>query len=110
MALLTRCILSVLAGFFVLGASAQNLTVQVGSAPPPPAPLVQHTDTWRWHKGTNAPTAGWQTLPDASLDTTWGSGPGGFGYADNTSETQLCQTVLFDMSGTSATNYSTFYI
>ncbi|HEY0550083.1 MAG TPA: right-handed parallel beta-helix repeat-containing protein, partial [Verrucomicrobiae bacterium] len=102
-----------MSGFFVVAAVAQNLTVQVGAPPLPPTPLVEHTNIWHWHKGTNAPVVGWQTVSDAGLDATWGSGPGGFGYnTDNTTpnETNECRTVLFDMSGTTVTNYSTFYI
>src|SRR5437660_1072957 len=92
--------------------AAGQLTVNVGSPPPPPAPLVRHSDTWRFHKGTNAPQAGWTNIADLNLDASWGSGPGGFGYADNIPETQLCQTLLPDMMG--ATNaglghYTTFY-
>ncbi len=90
---------------------AQIFTVQVGAPPGSPTSLVEHTNIWRWHKGTNAPTSGWQTNTDASLDSTWGTGPGGFGYSSDTaSETSQCRTVLFDMRGTTATNYSTFYI
>src|SRR6185295_15486348 len=59
--------------------------------------LVSHTDTWRDHKGTNAPQTNWQTVSDAALDATWGVGNGGFGYADNTPETSNCQTLLPDM-------------
>ncbi len=74
------------------------------------APLVNHGDIWRYHKGTNAPQAGWRTIADASLDVTWASGTGGFGYADNTSETNLCRTLLLDMKGAAATNYTTVYM
>ncbi|MEY2408929.1 MAG: hypothetical protein QOF48_1599, partial [Verrucomicrobiota bacterium] len=73
-------------------------------------PLVNHQDVWRYHKGTNAPQAGWKTLADASLDATWGTGTGGFGYADNVSETNLCRTLLLDMKGAAATNYTTIYM
>lgn len=91
--------------------AAGALTVQVGSGGPPPAVLVDHFGTWNWHKGTNAPAFGWQTIPDGALGAAWGSGPGGFGYSrDTTNETNQCRTVLSDMSGTSATNFSTFYI
>ena len=83
-----------------------TFTVQVGAPPAPPTPVVQHTDTWRFHKGTNAPQAGWQTIADASLDGTWGSGPGGIGYADNANETSLCQTLLTDMLN----RYTTLYL
>jgi len=69
-------------------------------------PLVSHTDAWRYHKGTNAPQANWQTLPDTSLDATWSTGNGGFGYADNTAETNNCQTLLPDMRN----DYNTVYI
>jgi len=85
--------------------AAGVLTVQVGSPPPPPTTLINHLDTWNWHKGTNAPTAGWQTLADGSLDATWGTGPGGFGYADNVNETNQVRTVLSDMLN----RYTTFY-
>lgn len=79
----------------------QGLTVQIGTAPPPPTPLVRHSDLWRYHKGTNHPGAGWQTRPDAELDDTWLTGPGGFGYEDNDDA-----TVLTDMFN----GYTTLYI
>ena len=65
-------------------------------------PLVNHGDAWRYRKGTvanGAPQANWKTAADASLDATWLTGNGGFGYADNTTETTLCQTLLADMKG-----------
>src|SRR5438128_1138710 len=80
-------------------------TLQVGSPPSPPTTLVSHGDLWRYHKGTNAPQAGWQTVADASLDITWASGNGGIGYADNANETSLCQTLLNDMKGLYTTVY-----
>ncbi len=92
-------------------ALAQALTVQVGAPSLPPTALVEHTNIWRWHKGTNAPQANWQSVADASLNADWGSGPGGFGYSTDTpNETNQCRTVLSDMRGTAATNYSTFYL
>src|ERR1051326_215788 len=60
-------------------------------------PLVNHGDSWRYRKGTNAPQANWKTATDAGLDSTWLTGNGGIGYADNATETQLCQTLLPDM-------------
>ena len=72
--------------------------------------MVRHSDIWRWHKGTNAPQPGWTNIIDANLDATWGSGPGGFGYANNTTETMFCQTLLPDMAGTAAGHYLTFYL
>jgi len=87
-----------------LAAQSGALTLQIGSPPPPPTPLVSHGDSWHYHKGTNAPQANWTTIDDASLDATWGPGNGGFGYADNNPELQLCQTILSDMKS----NYSTF--
>ena len=59
--------------------------------------LVNHGDSWRYRKGSTAPQANWKTVPDSGLNGTWLSGNGGFGYADNTNETALCQTVLTDM-------------
>ncbi|HEX2973781.1 MAG TPA: metallophosphoesterase, partial [Tepidisphaeraceae bacterium] len=69
-------------------------------------PLVDYDETWFFHKGTNAPQSGWQTIADSSLDASWASGMGGFGYADNNAETNLCQTLLPDMMG----NYTTLYL
>ncbi|MGC6467733.1 MAG: hypothetical protein ACON5N_19300, partial [Akkermansiaceae bacterium] len=43
-------------------------------------PLVNSGDEWRYFKGTIAPQLNWQTIPDASLDASWLTGPGGFGY------------------------------
>ncbi|HYV27454.1 MAG TPA: hypothetical protein VFA77_07965, partial [Candidatus Eisenbacteria bacterium] len=64
---------------------------------PAQTPLVNHSDSWRYRKGTSAPQANWKTAADASLDGSWPTGNGGFGYADNTTETSLCQTILSDM-------------
>jgi len=69
-------------------------------------PLVNHDDTWRYHKGTNAPVTNWKTLPDGSLDATWATGVGGFGYASNAGELALVQTQLNDMMN----RYTTIYI
>src|SRR6185369_9594010 len=52
---------------------------------------VSHTNAWNYHKGTNAPQANWQTISDASLNKTWSSGNGGFGYASNLAETNDCR-------------------
>jgi len=92
--------------FFVLisRALAQSLTVQVGSPAPPPTPLVNHGDTWSWHKGTNAPQASWQTIDDATLDATWSSSAGGFGYGDAGIVGEA--TTLSDMLN----RYTTFFI
>ncbi len=70
-------------------------------AEPQAPPLVTRSDTWRYHKGTNAPVAGWQTIADASLGVQWPSGPGGFGYGDGDDA-----TILSDMLNT----YTTVYI
>src|SRR4051812_40977013 len=68
--------------------------------------LVSQNDTWHFHKGTNAPTVGWQTNADATLDNTWAAGQGGFGYADNSPETAQVKTPLPDMLN----RYTTVYI
>src|SRR5437867_4017878 len=71
-----------------------------------PVPLVNHGDAWRYHKGTNSPASAWKTTGDASLDTTWLSGNGGFGFAGNVPETTNCQTLLPDMPN----SYTTLYM
>jgi hypothetical protein len=52
-------------------------------------PLVNHGDIWRYRFGTNAAQANWQTAPDASLDASWLSGPGGIGYSDGDDATNI---------------------
>ena len=69
-------------------------------------PLVSHGEAWRYRKGTNAPQANWRTVADGSLDATWATGNGGFGYADNSPETVNCQTLLSDMLN----SYTTLYL
>jgi hypothetical protein len=68
-------------------------------------PLVNHGDTWRYRLGTNAAQAGWQTIADASLDSTWLTGPGGIGYGDGddgtdirASMSNICTTVYLRRS------------
>ena len=65
------------------------------------AQLVVHGDSWNYRKGTSEPPADWHTAGDGSLDGSWLSGPGGFGYDDGDDA-----TVLSDMAG----NYLTVYI
>ena len=72
-----------------------------------PVPLVNHGDAWRYHKGTNSPASDWKTVADASLDATWLSGNGGFGFSSgNPPETTNCQTLLSDMQN----SYTTLYL
>ncbi|HXT41884.1 MAG TPA: immunoglobulin domain-containing protein [Candidatus Angelobacter sp.] len=106
--LFRKRLLFILVGMCFAGlAQGQGVfTLQIGAPPSPPTPLVNHADVWRYHKGTNAPQAGWQTISDASLDGTWASGNGGIGYADNANETSLCQTLLADMLN----RYTTVYM
>jgi hypothetical protein len=60
--------------------------------------IVNHTNTWRYRKGLlSAPQSNWKTVAETSLDGTWLSGNGGIGYADNTTETTECRTLLTDM-------------
>src|SRR4051812_24913881 len=78
--------------------SQGTFTVQFGGSGTAPVPLVGHGDSWRYHLGTTGPGAGWETNADATLDGTWLTGAGGFGYStDNPAETTLCQTVLSSM-------------
>ena len=100
-----RLLAPVLAGSVVLLSNAQVLTVQVGTLPPAPTPLVNHGDIWRYHKGTNAPVSGWQTIEDTSLGTEWLSGAGGIGYASGAGETANCVTILNDMRNLYGTIY-----
>jgi len=64
-------------------------------------PLVQHSNDWRYRFGTNAPQTDWKSASGASLDATWVTGPGGFGYEDGDDA-----TVLNVMSN----RFSTLYI
>jgi hypothetical protein len=64
-------------------------------------PVVSHTNTWRYLKGTNAPQADWKTAADGALGSGWLSGPGGFGYGDNDDATVLSDMLNF---------YTTVYI
>ncbi len=82
-------------------AAPGSLTVQAGVAPLPPVALVNHGDAWRYFKGTSEPAADWKTVPDASLDLNWLTGPGGIGYGDGDDA-----TVLSDMRNA----YSTVYL
>ena len=69
-------------------------------------PLVNHAQQWRYRKGVSAPQVDWKTASDGALDSTWLTGNGGFGYADNPTELGLVQTTLNDMEG----RYSTVYL
>lgn len=74
-------------------------------------PLVSHADLWHYHKGTNAPQGDWKTTADTSLNADhWLAGLGGFGYGETAQETNNCKSILTDMRGTAATNYSTLYL
>src|SRR5882672_2851063 len=64
-------------------ARGQVFTIQVGATTAPPAPLINHSDTWHYRPGlNNAPQADWTTTADTALDGTWAAAPGGFGYGD----------------------------
>ena len=71
-----------------------------------PLVIVSHADSWRYRKGTNAPAGNWKTVADDALGTSWATGNGGFGFADNSIEINNCQTLLPDMKGA----YSTLYM
>ena len=62
--LISRLLVGIGACVFVTASvDAQVFTVQVGSTPLPPTPLVSHGDLWHYHKGTNYPGADWKTNP-----------------------------------------------
>src|SRR5689334_20504536 len=73
------------------------LSATTVNSPAATVSLVNHTNIWRYHKGTGAPQSNWKTVADASLDATWLSGAGGIGFADNANETNQCKTILSDM-------------
>src|ERR1041384_939326 len=66
--------------------------------------LVQNSNPWSFHKGTNAPQANWLTIPDGSLDATWATGRGGFGYGDAAITNE--NTTLSDMLN----RYTTLFV
>lgn len=80
---------------------SQVLTVQVGAPAPAPTPLVNHGDNWRYRKGNSEPQSDWKTVAETSLDGTWLTGPGGFGYGDGDDATVLNDMLNF---------YNTVYI
>jgi hypothetical protein len=53
------------------------------------APLINSGDDWRYFEGTAVPQTNWQSIADTSLDGTWQTGPGGFGYGDGDDATVL---------------------
>ncbi len=82
-------------------ASATLLSLTAAHA----VPLVNFNDTWHYRKGTSAPQTDWKTAADASLDASWLTGPGWFGYGDGTGA-NAAGTTLSDMED----NYRTFVI
>jgi hypothetical protein len=92
--------------FAVPPASAQSgvFTIELGAQPLPPTPLVNHSQTWSYRRGTNEPQADWRTTSTAGLDATWLSGPGGLGYGDALIQGQA--TTINNMRS----NHSTLYI
>lgn len=66
---------------------AQGLTVEVGVPPVTPAfttnVLVSRAGPWKWRPGTNEPAVQWRTMAESSLDASWRTGAGGFGYGDS---------------------------
>jgi hypothetical protein len=83
---------------------ALNLLVSLEAAP---VPLVNSSDSWFYHKGTNAPQSDWKTVADGGLNgPTWITGQGGFGYStDNPGELVDSRTTLGDMQNLYTTVY-----
>ena len=98
---LTTPLSAALCFVIAISASAQVLTVQVGAPPPAPTPLVNHGDMWSYRKGSSEPQSDWKSIADTSLDGTWLTDVGGFGYGDGDDA-----TVLNDMLD----GYNTVYI
>ena len=80
--LLSFAVAALAPAFSVNAQSSQLFTLQIGSQAAAPVALVSHNNSWSYRRGTSEPPATWQTVADASLDTSWATGPGGFGYAD----------------------------
>src|ERR1051325_2825063 len=110
MTFFARCTALAMSASFLVSARAQYLTVQVGTPPSAPTPLVNHNDTWFFHKGTNAPQANWQTIADGTLNADWGSGPGGFGYGDNGITNTPGASYESTMLGDMLNRYTTLFI
>ncbi len=98
---LLNAAIGLIIGFSTLSPYAAEFSVKIGTPPQPATPLVSHPEIWRFRRGTNEPPANWHSMPDASLDASWESGPGGFGMADGDDA-----TVLSDMRYL----YTTVYI
>src|SRR5262245_9505899 len=92
---LKRVALLLLLGSLGLPARGQTgiFTVQIGTPSSPPVTLISHSNSWRYRYGTMAPASGWQTNTDVSLDDTWLTGAGGFGFSNDWApETNRCPT------------------
>lgn len=92
--------------------SLTALTLLTTVATATAVPLVGHSDTWRYRKGTSAPQSNWKTATDAALDATWLTGPGWIAYGDGTGA-NAAGTTLADMRMTTTpanAGYRTFYI
>src|SRR5688572_18823749 len=51
--------------------------------------LVNHSNPWHYHKGTNAPQSDWTFVAAEDLGPGWLIGPGGIGYSDGDDATVL---------------------
>jgi hypothetical protein len=89
----------------VLLAALSSLPLQAAAV----VSLVSHEDLWQYRKGTNAPQTDWKA-PGAVLDSSWRTGRGAFGCGATAQETNQCQTLLPDMVGSAASNYTTLYL
>jgi hypothetical protein len=76
---------------FLMAASCAALACSFANAAD--TPLVNHGDIWHYRLGTNTAQADWKTAPDASLDGTWLTGPGGIGYGDGDDATDIRLTM-----------------
>ena len=90
---------------FFLGLLALILVPAV-SAQLAPTALVAHGAPWKYRKGTSEPPANWASVSDASLDASWLTGPGGFGYGDGDDATTLNDMRRIDL----IPGYGTLYI
>jgi hypothetical protein len=101
-------LLLLLLGFLGVPARGQTgiFTVQIGTPSSPPVTLVSHSNSWRYRYGSTAPSSGWQTNADGSLDGTWLTGTGGFGFSNDWApETNRCPTGVGSMFNGPTTLY-----
>jgi hypothetical protein len=95
----TRLVLICSVLLAILAGSAWSMTIQLGAET---TEFISPGDTWSFFRGKTAPSTPADAWTAVDFDdSTWETGPSGFGYDDNDDA-----TILSDMKG----NYKTVYI